>query len=55
MYMPIVPNFIAIYRTLAELWRFNGFSNGGYPPSWILKTGIFNCRAVEMVSVRDCA
>jgi len=36
----MIPNFMAIGLTLAELWRFNGFfQNGGYPPSWILKTG----------------
>jgi len=32
----IVPNFIKIGRTVAEIWRFNGFfQNGGCPISWI--------------------
>ena len=22
-------------QTVAEIWRFNGFLNGGRPPSWI--------------------
>jgi len=24
-----------IGQTIAEIWRFNGFQNGGRPPSWI--------------------
>jgi len=31
----ILPNFIKIGQTVAEIWRFNGFQNGGRPPSWI--------------------
>ena len=31
----IVPNFIKIGRTVADIWRFNGFYNGGRPPSWL--------------------
>ena len=27
-----VPNFVKIGQTLAEIWRFNGFQNGGRPP-----------------------
>jgi len=30
-----VPNLIKIGQTVAEIWRFNGFFNGGRPPSWI--------------------
>jgi len=32
-----VPNFIKIGRTVAEIWRFNGFffQNEGRLPSWI--------------------
>jgi len=36
-----VPNFIKIGQTVAEIWRFNGFHNGGRPPSWILEIQIF--------------
>jgi len=36
-----VPNFIKISQTIAEIWRFNGFQNGGRPPSWILEIQIF--------------
>jgi len=36
-----VPNFIKIGQTVAEIWRFNGFPNGGRPPSWILEIQIF--------------
>jgi len=28
-----MPNFIKIGLTVAEIWRFNGFQNGGRPPS----------------------
>jgi len=31
----IVPNFIKIGQTVAKIWGFNGFQNGGRPPSWI--------------------
>jgi len=31
----IMPNFIKIGQTVAEIWRFNGFQNGGRPSSWI--------------------
>jgi len=33
----ILPNFIKIDRTVAEIWRLNGFffQNGGRPTSWI--------------------
>jgi len=30
-----MPNFIKIGKTVAEIWQFNGFQNGGRPPSWI--------------------
>jgi len=36
-----VPNFIKIGQTVAEIWRFNGFQNGGRPPSWISNIQIF--------------
>jgi len=36
-----VPNFIKIGQTVAEIWRFSGFQNGGRPPSWILEIQIF--------------
>jgi len=29
-----VPNLVAIGQTFAEISRFNGFQNGGRPPSW---------------------
>ena len=29
----MVPNFIVIGQTVAEIWRF--FQDGGRPPSWI--------------------
>ena len=35
-----VPNFIKIGQTVAEIWRFNGFHNGGRTPSWILEIQI---------------
>jgi len=37
----IVPNFIKISQTVAKIWRFNGFQNGGRPPSWICEIRIF--------------
>ena len=24
-------------QTVADIWRFNGFQDGGRPPSWTLK------------------
>ena len=30
-----MPNLIKISQTVAEIWRFNVFLNGGRPPSWI--------------------
>jgi len=36
-----LPNFIKIGQTVEEIWRFNGFKNGGRPPSWILGNQIF--------------
>jgi len=35
-----VPNFIKIGQSVAEIWRFNGFQNGGRPPSWIFEIKI---------------
>jgi len=32
-----VTNFIKIGRTVAEIWRFNGFQNSGRPPSSLFK------------------
>jgi len=37
----IVPNFIKIGRTVAKIWRLNGFQNGGRAPSWICEIRIF--------------
>jgi len=31
----IVPSFIKIGQTVTEIWRYNGFQNGGRPQSWI--------------------
>jgi len=36
-----VPNFIKIGQTVAEIWRFYCFQNGGGPPSWICEIGNF--------------
>ena len=36
-----MPNFIKIGQTVAEIWRFNCFQNGGCPPSWIWEIQIF--------------
>jgi len=35
-----MPNFIKIGQTVAEIWRFNYFQNGGRPPSWICEIRI---------------
>jgi len=37
-----MPNFIEIGQTVAEIWQFNGFQNGGSPPSLIWKFNVFN-------------
>ena len=36
-----MPNFTKIRQTVAEIWQFNGFQNGGRPPSWIYEIQIF--------------
>ena len=43
----IVPNFIKIGRTVAEIWRFNSFQNGGRPPSWICEIRFLIIYAVK--------
>jgi len=37
---------------VTAIYRF--FQNGGYPPSWILKTGIFNCSIGGHSGRRNC-
>jgi len=32
-----VPNFVQIGQTVAEIWPFFDFQDGGHPPSWIFK------------------
>jgi len=34
-------NFIKIGQTVAEIWQFNGFQNGGRLPYWICEITIF--------------
>jgi len=36
-----VPNFIKIGQTVGEIWQYNGFRNGGRPPSWICEIQTF--------------
>jgi len=42
-----VPNFIKIGRTVAEIWRCNGFQDGGRPPFWIFKILFLTVGAVK--------
>jgi len=35
-----MPNFIKIGQTVAEIWGFSGFQNGGRLPSWICSAPI---------------
>jgi len=37
----IVPNIVAIDRTVGEIWRVSDFSKWPRPPSWIFKIGKF--------------
>jgi len=37
----IVPNFIKIGQTVAEIWQFNGSQKGGRPPSCICGVQLF--------------
>ena len=32
-----MPNFVQIGQTVAEIWPFFDFQDGGHPPSWIFK------------------
>ena len=34
-------------RTTSEIWRYNGFKNGGRPPCWIYCDVIILCRKTE--------
>jgi len=36
-----MPNFVKIGRTIAEIWRFSDFEDGGRPPSWIFTNSNF--------------
>ena len=36
-----MPNFIKIGHMVAKIWRFYGFQNGRYAPSWICEIRIF--------------
>jgi len=36
-----VLNFVAISRTIAEIWRFDGFKIGGRPSFFIFKSSAF--------------
>jgi len=36
-----VPSFTKIGQTVAEIWQFNGFQNGGHPPSWFCEIQTF--------------
>jgi len=49
-----VPNFIKIGHTVAEIWRFYGFQNGGRPPSWILKFEFLTVGAVNGAILHQC-
>jgi len=36
------PNLVKISETVADLWRFSLFQNGGRPPSWIDPTDLWD-------------
>ena len=42
-----MPDFIKISRTFAQIWRFNGFQNGGRLPSLIFEIEMFNGRKLK--------
>jgi len=48
-----MPNFTIIGQTVAEIWQFNGFQNGGRPPSWIYEIQIFK-RSEVMRPICTC-
>ena len=50
-----MPNFIKIGQTVAEIWRFNSFHNGGRPPSSILEIQIFTVWALKRPILRNRA
>jgi len=37
----IMPNFVEISQTVAEIWQFNCFQNGGRLPPLIFKRSTF--------------
>jgi len=42
---------VKIGQTVVDLWPFNGFSNGGRPPSRIFKTLFLTADGVQKVNV----
>jgi len=44
-----MPNFVPIGQTVAEIWRFFDFHNGGRPPSWICYTPVWTTHEEYLV------
>ena len=51
----IVPNFVQIGRTVAEIWPFSFFQDGGRPPSWICYTRVWTTHEVYFGGLCYCA
>jgi len=47
-----MPNFIKISQTVVDIWRFNGFQNGGRPPSWICLVHIWTTHDEHLMFFR---
>jgi len=49
-----MPNVIKIGQTVAEIWRFNHFQNGGHPPSWIFEIQFLTVGVVKNPILHHC-
>jgi len=45
-----MPNFIKIGQTVAEIWRFNGFQNGGHLVVSIVTPNLVKIDAVVSIT-----
>ena len=50
-----MPNFVQIGRTVAEIWPFSIFQDGGCPPSWICYTLVWTTHEVYFGGLCHCA
>jgi len=50
-----VSHFVHIGRTVAEIWPFSIFQDGGRPPSWICYTPVWTIHEMYFGGLCNCA